>query len=116
MLRPCVQIVGSMQSTARWQQKYAACVLLRDLVVRAPQQSAAALPMFISPVRELMTDAREEVREAALASMQLALSLVGNRDLEPLSQVRIAWNLMCSISAEFSAMLCTVFGMRKVIR
>jgi hypothetical protein len=62
------------------------------MVTHAPQVSAAFLPTFIAPVRELMNDAREEVREAALAAMQLALSLVGNRDLEPLLQV---WSRHC---------------------
>jgi hypothetical protein len=80
-------VTAAMIPTARWQQKYAACVILRDILTSAPDASAASLPQFFPPLRDLMTDAREEVREAALAAMQITLSLVGNRDLEPLLQV-----------------------------
>ena len=85
-----MQITSAMVPLTRWQQKYTACVLLGDMMHAAPAQSAAYLPTFIPPLRELMVDARDEVKEAALAAMQFALSLVGNRDLEPLLQVRPA--------------------------
>lgn len=63
------------------------------MMTSAPSQSGAFLPTFIQPLRELMVDAREEVKEAALAAMQFALSLVGNRDLEPLLQVLASLSL-----------------------
>jgi elongation factor 3 len=87
------RITEAMASTARWQQKNAACVLLNDILSRAPSASAPSLPLFFAPLRELMTDAREEVREAALAAMQVALTLVNNRDLEPLLPVRSSKSL-----------------------
>lgn len=82
------KITEAMASTARWQQKNAACVLLNDILTRAPTTSAPSLPNYFPALRELVTDAREEVRDAALAAMQVALTLVNNRDLEPLLPVR----------------------------
>jgi hypothetical protein len=84
-----MQITAAMVPTARWQQKYGACVLLLDMMHAAPKQSAAFLPTFVPPLRELMVDARDEVKEAALSAMQFALSLVGNRDIEHLLQVHV---------------------------
>lgn len=80
-------ITAAMAPGLRWQQKYAACVQLRDLLSRAPESCADALPTFFPPLRDLMTDARDEVKEAALGAMQIALTLVNNRDFEPLQQV-----------------------------
>lgn len=79
-------ITAAMAPGLRWQQKYAACVQLRDLLARAPESCADGLPTFFPPLRDLMTDARDEVKEAALAAMQIALTLVNNRDFEPLQQ------------------------------
>lgn len=79
-------ITTAMAPSLRWQQKYAACVQLRDLLARAPESCADGLPTFFPPLRNLMTDARDEVKEAALAAMQIALTLVNNRDFEPLQQ------------------------------
>lgn len=93
------KITEAMASTARWQQKNAACVLLNDILTHAPSASAPSLPEFFPPLRDLMTDAREEVREAALAAMQVALTLVNNRDLEPLLPVREYHLLRCCIAA-----------------
>lgn len=100
----------AMTSTARWQQKNAACVLLNDILSRAPAASAPSLPMFFPALRELMTDAREEVRESALAAMQVALTLVNNRDLEPLLPVcALLTPLLYCDTCQVTAVLCTAF-------
>ena len=93
----CAQITTAMVPTARWQQKYGACVLLGDLIRAAPQATATHLPIFIGPLQDLMVDAREEVKAAALDAMHIALGLVGNRDLDGLLQVRTA-NVLCVCS------------------
>lgn len=84
------KVTEAMTSTARWQQKNAACVLLNDILTRCPAASAPSLPDFFPPLRELVNDAREEVREGALAALQVALTLVNNRDLDPLLPVCFA--------------------------
>lgn len=71
-------------------RRYAALVLLNDLMRVAPAQAADFLPTWITKLRELMVDARDEVKEAALTAMQTTLSLVGNRDIEHLLQEIIA--------------------------
>jgi hypothetical protein len=109
-----------MVPNARWQQKYGACVLLADMMRAAPPQSAAFLPAFVPPLRELMVDARDEVKEAALSAMQFALSLVGNRDIEHLLQARLCacrcahWHSRCRApAAGESCRACDVLQARR---
>jgi elongation factor 3 len=73
----------------KWQSNEGACRMLTTLAEVAPRQVAVALPSIVPPVTEALGNARQQVKDAAVATMTACMMTASNRDIEPFIPVLI---------------------------
>lgn len=73
----------------KWQTNEGACNMLGALAGSAPAQVAVCLPEIVPVATEAMGNARQQVKDAAVAAMTKCCHVVGNRDMEPFIPILI---------------------------
>ncbi|KAG2423269.1 hypothetical protein HXX76_015419 [Chlamydomonas incerta] len=76
-------ILSGASPTKKWQCKEGAFKIISTLCETAPDAVQAALPDIVPVVSDGIVDARDEVKEAAVAAAESAFALAGNRDIAP---------------------------------
>ncbi|KAG2447603.1 hypothetical protein HYH02_007524 [Chlamydomonas schloesseri] len=89
LLHPCAvprvmpAILSGASPAKKWQCKEGAFKIISTLCETAPDAVQAALPDIVPVVSDGIVDARDEVKEAAVAAAESAFALAGNRDIAP---------------------------------
>jgi len=73
----------------KWQTNEGACRMMATLAEVAPRQVAVALPSIVPPVMDALGNARQQVKDAAVAAMTACMMTASNRDIEPFIPVLI---------------------------
>ncbi|GFR42452.1 hypothetical protein Agub_g3359 [Astrephomene gubernaculifera] len=76
-------ILAATSPSRKWQCKEGAFKMIATLCETAPDAVQAALPDIVPVVSDGMVDARDEVKEAAVAAAESSFALAGNRDIAP---------------------------------
>ena len=76
----CAEVGG------QWQTRALALKTIASFGDHAPEQLGNMLPEVIPQVTSSMTETKKEVKEAALAAMTAACDVIGNRDIEHMTQ------------------------------
>lgn len=73
----------------KWQTNEGACKMLGSLAETAPAQVAVCLPEIVPETTLALGNARQQVKDAAVAAMTKCMQVVGNRDIDPFIPVLI---------------------------
>lgn len=68
-----------------WQSRALPLKIITSYADFAPMQLGASLPDVVPEITKSMSEAKREVREAALQAMTASCDVVGNRDIEHLT-------------------------------
>jgi elongation factor 3 len=79
-LLPC--IFSELVVEKKWQTRELALQCLGRFKAVAPKQLGDSLPLVVPEVTACMWDTKKQVKVAATATMQSALDVIGNRDIE----------------------------------
>mmetsp|Transcript_22520 Transcript_22520/g.49063 ORF Transcript_22520/g.49063 Transcript_22520/m.49063 type:complete len:1038 (-) Transcript_22520:104-3217(-) len=80
------QIFPNLQVEIKWQIRARTLKLLAMFGKLAPKQLGDALPEVVPEVTACMWDTKKQVKEAANDAMKAALDVVGNRDIEHMTE------------------------------
>ena len=69
-----------------WQTRVIALNIIADLANHAPEQLGILLPEIIPQLTEHMCDVKKEVKEAASVALHSACEVIGNRDIERMTE------------------------------
>ncbi|KAF8638825.1 hypothetical protein AX17_001883 [Amanita inopinata Kibby_2008] len=75
-------ILHQIKMAGKWQVKTGALVVLDQLVVSAPSQTAKLMPDIVPVLAEAIWDTKADVKKAARESLTKATALVSNKDIE----------------------------------
>ncbi|KIK59042.1 hypothetical protein GYMLUDRAFT_44778 [Collybiopsis luxurians FD-317 M1] len=75
-------LLHEIKTAGKWQVKIGALVVLNQLVVSAPTQTARLMPEIIPVLSEAIWDTKADVKKAARDSLTKATALVSNKDIE----------------------------------
>jgi len=74
----------------KWQAKTGALQAIKMLSMHAPDQLARTLPHLTPKLTEALADTKPSVVTACIASVEAAISVIGNRDIAPFAPVLVA--------------------------
>eukprot|EP00884_Botryococcus_braunii_P020582 jgi/Botrbrau1/7207/Bobra.0300s0033.1 len=75
-------ILAAMEPANTWQTKVLACKIVGVLSKRAPKQVALAMPTIFPSVSHTVSDAKADVKKAAMDTLEKLCGVVGNKDIE----------------------------------
>ena len=75
-------LLHQIKTAGKWQVKTGALVVLNQLVVSAPVQTARLMPDIVPVLSEAIWDTKADVKKAARDSLEKACALVSNKDIE----------------------------------
>ncbi|KAG6820474.1 hypothetical protein H0H93_016770 [Arthromyces matolae] len=75
-------LLHEIKTAGKWQVKTGALVVLNQLVVSAPSQTARLTPDIVPVLAEAIWDTKADVKKAARDSLTKATALVSNKDIE----------------------------------
>ncbi|KAJ7221571.1 P-loop containing nucleoside triphosphate hydrolase protein [Mycena pura] len=75
-------LLHEIKTAGKWQVKTGALVVLNQLVVSAPTQTARLMPDIVPVLSEAIWDTKADVKKAARDSLTKATALVSNKDIE----------------------------------
>ncbi|KIJ63287.1 hypothetical protein HYDPIDRAFT_182287 [Hydnomerulius pinastri MD-312] len=75
-------LLHEIKTAGKWQVKTGALVVLNQLVVSAPLQTARLMPDIVPVLAEAIWDTKADVKKAARESLTKACALVSNKDIE----------------------------------
>ncbi|TDL20170.1 hypothetical protein BD410DRAFT_899743 [Rickenella mellea] len=75
-------LLHQIKTAGKWQVKTGALVVLNQLVVSAPTQTAKLMPEIVPVLSEAIWDTKADVKKAARESLTKATALVSNKDIE----------------------------------
>ncbi|KAH9935812.1 P-loop containing nucleoside triphosphate hydrolase protein [Amylocystis lapponica] len=75
-------LLHEIKTAGKWQIKTGSLVVLNQLVVSAPAQTARLTPEIVPILSEAIWDTKADVKKAARDSLQKATALVSNKDIE----------------------------------
>lgn len=75
-------LLNQIKTAGKWQVKTGALVVLNQLVVSAPIQTARLMPDIVPVLSEAIWDTKADVKKAARDSLEKACALVSNKDIE----------------------------------
>jgi len=75
-------LLHQIKTAGKWQIKTGALVVLNQLVVSAPAQTARLMPDIIPVLSEAIWDTKADVKKAARDSLEKACALISNKDIE----------------------------------
>lgn len=75
-------LLHQIKTAGKWQIKAGALVVLNQLVVSAPIQTARLMPDIVPVLSEAIWDTKADVKKAARDSLEKACALVSNKDIE----------------------------------
>ena len=75
-------LLHQIKTAGKWQTKTGALVVLNQLVVSAPLQTARLMPDIVPVLSEAIWDTKADVKKAARDSLEKSCALVSNKDIE----------------------------------
>lgn len=75
-------LLHELKTAGKWQIKTGSLIILNQLVVSAPVQTARLMPEIIPVLSEVIWDTKADVQKAARDSLTKATALVSNKDIE----------------------------------
>ncbi|CCM05774.1 uncharacterized protein FIBRA_08007 [Fibroporia radiculosa] len=75
-------LLQEIKTAGKWQVKTGALLILNQLVVCAPLQTARLTPEIVPVLSEAIWDTKADVKKAARDSLEKATALVSNKDIE----------------------------------
>jgi elongation factor 3 len=75
-------LLHEVKTAGKWQIKTGSLVVLNQLVVSAPVQTARLMPEIVPVLSEAIWDTKADVKKAARESLTKATALVSNKDIE----------------------------------
>ena len=75
-------IFEQIKTAGKWQVKAGALALLQQMIVSAPAQIGQAMPDVIPVLAGAVWDTKADVKKAAKATLEKAVALVENKDIE----------------------------------
>ncbi|KAI5117797.1 hypothetical protein M0805_002184 [Coniferiporia weirii] len=75
-------LLDQIKTAGKWQIKTGSLVILNQLVVSTPLQTAKLMPDIVPVLSEAIWDTKAEVKKAARDSLTKATALVSNKDIE----------------------------------
>ena len=75
-------LLHQIKTAGKWQVKTGALIILNQLVVSAPAQTARLMPDIVPVLSEAIWDTKADVKKAARDSLTKACALVSNKDIE----------------------------------
>ncbi|KAG6809930.1 hypothetical protein H0H92_014034 [Tricholoma furcatifolium] len=75
-------LLHEIKTAGKWQVKTGALVILNQLVVSCPVQTARLMPDIVPVLAEAIWDTKADVKKAARDSLTKATALVSNKDIE----------------------------------
>jgi elongation factor 3 len=75
-------LLHEIKTAGKWQIKIGALIVLNQLVVTAPLQTARLMPDIVPVLAEAIWDTKADVKKAARDSLTKACALVSNKDIE----------------------------------
>ncbi|ORX40245.1 P-loop containing nucleoside triphosphate hydrolase protein [Kockovaella imperatae] len=75
-------LLNQIRTAGKWQIKTGSLEIINQLVISAPEQMALAMPDLVPVLAEAVWDTKTDVKKAAKATLQKAVALVQNKDIE----------------------------------
>jgi elongation factor 3 len=75
-------LLHEIKTAGKWQVKTGSLIILDQLVVSAPQQTAKLMPDIVPVLSEAIWDTKADVKKQARESLTKATALVSNKDIE----------------------------------
>ncbi|EGN96285.1 hypothetical protein SERLA73DRAFT_112506 [Serpula lacrymans var. lacrymans S7.3] len=75
-------LLHQIKTAGKWQIKTGSLIVLNQLVVSAPIQTAGLMPDIVPVLAEAIWDTKADVKKAARDSLTKATALVSNKDIE----------------------------------
>ncbi|KAG9318232.1 P-loop containing nucleoside triphosphate hydrolase protein [Chiua virens] len=75
-------LLEQIKTAGKWQIKTGALVVLNQLVVSAPAQTARLMPDIVPILSEAIWDTKADVKKAARDSLEKSCALISNKDIE----------------------------------
>ncbi|KAG1760411.1 P-loop containing nucleoside triphosphate hydrolase protein [Suillus occidentalis] len=75
-------LLHEIKTAGKWQVKTGSLIVLNQLVVSAPLQTARLMPDIVPILAEAIWDTKADVKKAARDSLTKATALVSNKDIE----------------------------------
>jgi len=79
-------IFGKLPVEVKWQIREVALKCLVALGASAPKQLSNALPLLVPEITACMWDTKKQVKKAATEAMREALKVIGNKDIEHMTE------------------------------
>lgn len=75
-------LLHEIKTAGKWQIKTGSLIVLNQLVVSAPTQTARLMPEIVPVLADAIWDTKADVKKAARDSLTKATALVSNKDIE----------------------------------
>lgn len=75
-------LLHQVKTAGKWQIKTGCLDVLQQLITSAPEQMGLAMPDLVPVLAEAVWDTKADVKKAAKATLQKAVALVENKDIE----------------------------------
>ncbi|KNX50199.2 elongation factor 3 [Cryptococcus deuterogattii R265] len=75
-------LLNLIRTSGKWQIKAGSLEILQQLITSAPYQMGEAMPDLVPVLAEAVWDTKSDVKKAAKATLEKAVSLVENKDIE----------------------------------
>lgn len=75
-------LLNLIRTSGKWQIKAGSLEILQQLITSAPYQMGEAMPDLVPVLAGAVWDTKSDVKKAAKATLEKAVSLVENKDIE----------------------------------
>jgi len=79
-------LYAASELEVNWQTKVVALKMIATFSDHAPEQLGYSLPELVPEITKRMSDSKKDVKEAAHAAMVAACDVIGNRDIEHMTE------------------------------